>query len=118
MSSQEFTNSNLNAISHWHTGINRFAPTSTVNLTDRETRVRNDKKWVARKASLSEYARLEAAIPLKLDLPVLLQKKNAPALPKVGRDADERELKNVQWQSLGSSSSSSSSSNSVVAPDF
>ena len=26
MSSQEFTESNLNAMSHWHTGTNRFAP--------------------------------------------------------------------------------------------
>ena len=40
--------------------------------------------------SRSEYARLDAPVPLKLDLPALLQKENAPALPKVGRDADER----------------------------
>ena len=39
MSSQEFT-----ATSHWHTDINRFALTSTVNLTDKETRVRNGRE--------------------------------------------------------------------------
>ena len=111
MSSQEFTDSNLNVMSHWHTCINRFALTSTVNLTDKDTSVRNDREWLAFKASRSEYARLDAPVPPKLDLPALLQKKNAP-------DADERESRNVQWQSLSNSSANSSSSNFVVAPDF
>ena len=58
--------------------------------------VRNDREWLAFKASRSKHARLDAPVPLKLNLPALLQKKNAPALPKVGRDADEREPRNVQ----------------------
>ena len=89
MSSQELNESNLCCMSHRHTGADRFALTSAINLTTKNTMVTNDKEWLAAKASHSEFARLDAPASLKSKLPALLQKKNAPALPKVGRDADE-----------------------------
>ena len=63
--------------------------------------VRNDREWLASKASrwfrVRQARRLDAPASLKSKVPALLQKKNAPALRKVGRDADERELRNVQF---------------------
>ena len=55
---------------------------------------------------------------LNLTLPALLQKKNASALPKVGRDADERELRNVQWQASSNTSSFSGFPGSTITPTF
>ena len=66
MSSQEFNECNLYCMSHWHTCTNRLALTSTIYLTTKNTRVINDREWVAAKASRSEFARLDAPTSLKI----------------------------------------------------
>ena len=66
MSSQEFTDSNLYCMSDWHTGTNRFALTTTVNLTEHNTKVSNDREWIAAKASHSEFVRLDTPTSLNL----------------------------------------------------
>ena len=76
-------------MSHWHTGTNRFALTTTVNVTTHNTRVINNNEWMATRANQSEYKRLDAPTSINLQIPPLLQKKNIPVLPRVGRNADE-----------------------------
>ena len=81
MSLEEFTQNNM---SHWHT--------STVNTTTHNIRVINDREWLTQKVSHSEVVRISKPISFNLTLPMSLQKKTVPALPKVGRDPDEIQL--------------------------
>ena len=85
-------------MSHWQTGSNRFALASTVSLTQHNTRVLNDKEWLAEKAGHSEIVRLDTPASLNFTIPVLLQKKSIPALPKVDREPDKIQLPPRQVQ--------------------
>ena len=114
MSCREYTECNLNAQSDLHIGTNRFALTTTVNLTTHEERVKKDREWLGFKASSLEYARYDAPASLKLTILALLQRKNAPALPKVSRDKDDSRI--VQWQPSSNSSSYSSCPSSTIRP--
>ena len=105
-------------MSHWHTS-QRFAWTSTINVTTHNTRVLNDHEWVSTRSNLTEFRRLDTPTSINLLVPTILQKKNVSVLPRVGRNADES-TRSVQFsqQSSGNSSSYSSFPSSAIAPEF